>query len=174
MQRIWITGSAGAGKTTLANRLGKHLGIEITHRDAISWYGNWQMRCEEKQIEMVQEMTKKRQWIFDSNRFSASKLDGRYATCDTIIALEFNRFLCLLRVLKRYYQNKGTVRADLVDECYETVDFEIIKYILYDYPSKRKWRREYLHQARLNGKKVMIFKTHHALTRWLDSQGIAE
>ena len=172
MQRIWITGSAGAGKTTLANRIGKHLGIEVTHRDAISWYGNWKMRAEKEQIKMVQEATRRPKWIFDSNRFTAAKVDGRYDTADTIIALELNRWLCLSRIFKRYRQNKGTVRPDLVDECYETVDFEIVKYILWDYPKRRKRRMSYLSQARQDGKKVYIFKTQKQIDRWLKERGI--
>ena len=35
MRRIMIIGSGGAGKSTLARKLGQHLGIPVVHLDAL-------------------------------------------------------------------------------------------------------------------------------------------
>jgi len=52
VKRIWIAGSAGSGKTTLANLLGKKLSIPVYHRDLITWDENDNVRSEEEQVLM--------------------------------------------------------------------------------------------------------------------------
>lgn len=37
MQRIVVIGAGGAGKTVLANRLGRILGLPVTHLDALRY-----------------------------------------------------------------------------------------------------------------------------------------
>lgn len=166
MQRIWITGSSGSGKTTLANRLGKKLNIHVFHRDQITWMENWQERSEEEQIKIVKEITIKEKWIFDGNRFTASKVDGRFDNCDTLIHLNINRFLCLYRGIRRYFEHKNDARADLSKGCDEEYGMEAVKYVLYGYPSKRSKRQELFAKAEKLGKKVIILNDHKSLKKW--------
>ena len=42
MQRVAIIGTGGAGKSTLARRMGERLGIEVIHLDHLFWQPGWE------------------------------------------------------------------------------------------------------------------------------------
>lgn len=153
MNRIWIAGSSGSGKTTLANLLGKKYGIPVYHRDYITWDEDLKERTEDEQIEILRNITCKDKWIFEGCRFTASKIDGRLKYCDTIIYLDINRFICLYRVLMRYYKH---VKHKVPKSKFQGFTFEDIKYVLYVYPRKVKKREEIFTLARQNGIDVLI------------------
>ena len=62
-------------------------------------------------------------------------MDGNYTkTCyarrleeaDQIIVLAFNRFLCLWRVIRRWWANRGAVRDSSAPGCMEKIDAEFV------------------------------------------------
>lgn len=166
MERIWIAGSSGSGKTTLANKLSKKLNIPVYHRDRVTWKENWQERSEKEQIEIVQEITEKDKWIFEGNRFTASKEDGRLNRCDTIIYINMNRFICLYRGLKRYLQHRNNPRPELPNNCKEGYDLTIIKYVLFGYPRKKPARKALFKEAEKMGKKVILLNGRRGMREW--------
>ena len=156
MHRIWITGSSGSGKTTLANIIGVKLNLPVYHNDRIYWMRNWQQRPFSEQIEITKGISEKDDWIYEGNRFSDSKVDGRYNRCDTIIFIEINRLICLYRFLSRYLKHRGIVRPDMPEGCKENIDISIIKYILFEFPKKKKVRQKLFSEALSDGKDVII------------------
>lgn len=174
MQRIWITGSSGSGKTTLANAIGEKLEIPVTHRDQISWMENWTPRPMDEQIKLIQEMTAADQWIFDSNMFSASKHDGRLERCDTIIHLEVNRLVCLYRAVRRYLNGRRKPRKDLPRGCEEDIDLTLVKYILLEFPSRKRKnaRLQFFKQAEEQGKTVIFLHGLQDIEAWKRKKGI--
>lgn len=172
MKRIWITGSSGSGKTTLANSLGDKLNIPVYHRDQISWKENWQVSSEKEQIELIKEISVKDKWIFDGNRFTASKKDGRLNNCDTIIHINFNRFLCLYRGVKRYFKHKNKARADLAPGCDEEFDMNVVKFILFDYPKKKFKRQKLFKEAEELGKRVIMLNGKIDYNEWCNRIGL--
>ena len=169
MQRIWITGSSASGKTTLANMLGKKLSIPVYHRDRITWGENWQERSECEQIELIKSITGKDKWIFEGNMFTASKKDGRFDRCDTIIYPDVNRFLCLYKSLRRYFKYRKIARPDLADGCSEEYSVEHAKYILFGYPKKSSERQRLFSEAKGVGKTVIILNGCKGVKKWLDT-----
>jgi adenylate kinase family enzyme len=168
MQRIWITGAGGSGKTTLANILSNKLNIEVYHRDRISWMENWQIRPENEQNEIVRGITEKDSWIFEGNMFTASKSDGRFYKCDTIIFININRFICLYRTIIRYIKNRKNKRPDLADGCEEDYSIEFIKYVLYDFPKKNNERQRLFVEAQQAGKTVIILNGRKSVKTWIE------
>ena len=157
MKRIWIAGGSGSGKTTLANLLGRSLNISVFHRDSITWDENDNIRSEDEQILLVKEATDRDKWIFEGARFTASKIDGRLDRCDTIIHLSTNRFICLYRVFKRSYVNSKDKSVPELQK--QPVSFEIIKYILLDYPRKAYLRRQIFIEAKQRGISVIFLSS---------------
>lgn len=166
MQRIWITGQSGSGKTTVANKLGNKLNITVYHRDNITWKEGWQERSEKEQIRLVKEISKKDKWIFEGNRFTASKKDGRFHNCDTIIHLNINRFLCLYRGLKRHFKHRHDVRPELPKGCDEEYNMELVKYVLFGYPKKKFVRQTLFKEAIKSGKEVIILNGRKEVRDW--------
>ncbi|QVK17659.1 AAA family ATPase [Mycoplasmatota bacterium] len=166
MYRIWITGSSGSGKTTIANKLGNKLNIPVYHRDRITWKENWQERSEKEQIEIIKEISEKDKWIFDGNKFSASKNDGRFDNCDMIIHININRFLCLYRGVRRYLKHRHHTRPEFSEGCYEEYNMEAIKYVLFGYPKKKYERQLLFNEARKLGKEVIILNGRKEVRAW--------
>src|SRR2546423_1075672 len=122
MQRVVILGSGGAGKSTLARRLGLATGLPVIHLDAEYWQPGWIEPERDQWDQRVSELAAGEQWIMDGN-FSRT-LDVRLRACDTIIFLDVPRLLCLQRVIRRWWRNRGQVRDDMAPECPEKIDWE--------------------------------------------------
>ncbi|MCK5125311.1 MAG: AAA family ATPase [candidate division Zixibacteria bacterium] len=125
--RILILGCGGAGKSTLARRLGRSLNLPVIHLDYYYWQPGWVETELKIWRPKVREMVLNDAWIMDGNYFTT--LDIRVPAADAVIYLDFPRWFCYLRVLKRYWKNKGTVRDDIGPGCYEKADWEFIKWI---------------------------------------------
>ena len=66
-------------------------------------------------------------------------MDIRLARADTIIWLDFNRYFCLWRVVKRYMQYPAKVRPDMAVECPERLNWDFIVYV-WNFPQLRRSR----------------------------------
>ena len=138
MQRVAIIGSCGAGKSTLAQSLGEQLKLPVVHLDTHYWQPGWQEPDRDRWQEIHQELVKSDRWIIDGNY--GNTLDIRLAAADTIIWLDFNRYLCLWRVFKRSFQYLGKVRPDMAAGCPERFNWEFIRYV---------WNFSKLHRAKI-------------------------
>ncbi|MEL6494988.1 MAG: hypothetical protein AAFQ41_07670 [Cyanobacteria bacterium J06623_7] len=70
-------------------------------------------------------------WIIDGNY--GGTMNVRLAAADTVIWLDFNRYLCLSRIFKRYLQYSGKTRPDMATDCPERWNWEFLKYV-WDFP----------------------------------------
>jgi adenylate kinase family enzyme len=64
-------------------------------------------------------------------------MDLRLPRAETIIFLDFPRWLCLLRVLRRWLTYYGDSRPDLPPGCPEKVDADFLRWI-WDYPQRSR------------------------------------
>lgn len=135
MKKIIIIGSSGAGKTTLACELGDKLAIEVFHLDRLLWKPNWEMTDQEYQIECQNNLVKNPSWIIDGN--FGGTLGIRIDAADTIIFLDFNRWMYIYQILKRVKKYNGTTRPDMQADCPEKFDFSFIKWV-WNFPNKQK------------------------------------
>ena len=165
MKRIWIAGSSGSGKTTLANLISEKSGIPIYHRDYITWHEDFTMRSEEEQIALTKNITKAEKWIFEGARFTSSRIDGRLDRCDTIINLDMNRFICAYRVFKR--ARKQSKRTDLSAVDRQPCSFNLLRYVLWEYPRKHNQRKKVFDLAKEKGIKIITLKTRKDVLSFL-------
>lgn len=107
--RIIIVGNSGSGKSWLSKRIGKLTGYPVYHLDKEFWQPGWVMPSKEEKIIKQQEMMSGEQWIIDGNYNSTMEM--RFAKADLIVFLDINRFICILRAMKR----TGKKRSDLPD-----------------------------------------------------------
>jgi adenylate kinase family enzyme len=165
MERVIIIGCGGSGKSTLARILGERTGLPVVHLDQICWSpGNWQhLEPEEFDARLTQELEKPR-WILDGN-FNRT-LPLRLAHCDTVIWLDYNRFVCIFSWLKRVITNWGKTRPDMGPNCNEKLDLEFAKWI---WTFNKKNRCKY-HEilAQQKDKEIHIFKNRRQLRKFLN------
>ncbi len=74
-------------------------------------------------------------WIADGNY--GSTLELRLAATDTVIFLDFPRWLCTGRVVKRVWTYRRGERSDMVAGCDERVDWDFVKYV-WTFPKKHR------------------------------------
>jgi len=168
MKRVMIIGCGGAGKSTLARKLGEKTGLPVVHLDQIWWApGNWQHLEREEFDRLLRIETEKPRWILDGN-FNRT-LEMRLDKCDTVIYLDYPRLVCLKNWIGRVIKNWGHARADMAEGCSEWFDPEMAKWIWNFNKMNRKRYYELL--KNLEGKQICILKSRRQTERFLNSLG---
>ena len=163
MERIIIIGCGGAGKSTLAQQLGKKLNIPVVHLDKIFWKPGWVETPPEEFDELHRRELARDQWIMDGN-FNRT-MPERIARCDTVIYLDFSRMACICGVVKRVLTTYGTVRPDMGEGCPERVDLEFLKWV-WNYNRDKK-ERNYRLLNEAEHAQTIVLKNRRAVKRFL-------
>ena len=166
MERVMIIGCGGAGKSTLARKLGEKTGLPVVHLDQIWWApGNWQhIEKPEFDEKLALELEKPR-WILDGN-FNRT-IEARLEVCDTVIYLDYPRLVCLKNWLGRVVRNWGRHRPDMTEGCNEWFDPEFVKWI-WNF-NKNNRARYYALLNNAGDKKVVILKSRRQAQKFLDN-----
>lgn len=163
MERVLIIGCGGAGKSTLARRLGEKLHLPVVHLDKLWWKPGWvESAPDEFDKKLVVELEKP-QWIMDGN-FNRT-MPVRIEKCDTIIYLDFSRFACLLGVLKRVITTFGKVRPDMGEGCPERFDWEFIQWVWNFNKHNREKYYRLLNEA--EGVETIVLKNRRMVKRFV-------
>lgn len=160
-KRIAIIGCCGAGKSTLARILGTKLNLSVIHLDTYYWQPDWQETEQNDWLAKQQELIKGDRWIIDGNYINT--MDIRLAVADIIIWLDFNRYVCLSRVLKRYLQYAGKIRPDMGEGCPERFSWEFLQYVWNFNQTHRPKILEQIAKYRGNKQIIILYKPHQVL-----------
>ena len=165
MERIIIIGCGGAGKSTLARKLGEVLDLPVLHLDKLFWKPGWVEMEREEFDALLQVELQKEKWIMDGN-FNRT-MPERMKRCDTIIYLDFSRFACLMGVLKRVITTYGKVRPDMGEDCPERIDLEFLKWVWNFNKNKRESYYKLLNEA--ENVETIVLKNRRAVKLFLKS-----
>ena len=165
MERIIIIGCGGAGKSTLARKLGEVLDLPVVHLDKLFWKPGWVETSHEEFDALLAQELAKDQWIMDGN-FNRT-MPERMKRCDTIIYLDFSRFACLMGVLKRIITTYGKVRPDMGEGCPERIDLEFLKWVWNFNKNKRESYYKLLNEA--ENVETIVLKNRRAVKLFLKS-----
>ena len=163
MERVIIIGCGGAGKSTLAQKMGQKTGLPVVHLDKLFWKPGWVESTPEEIDGKIRQELDKPQWIMDGN-FNRT-LPMRVARADTVIYLDFSRMACLLGVLKRVLTTYGKVRPDMGEGCPERIDFEFLKWV-WNY-NKNKRERNYRLLNEAEHAETIVLKNRRAVKKFL-------
>ena len=165
MERIIIIGCGGAGKSTLARKLGEVLDLPVVHLDKLFWKPGWVETSHEEFDALLAQELAKDQWIMDGN-FNRT-MPERMKRCDTIIYLDFSRFACLMGVLKRIITTYGKVRPDMGEGCPERIDLDFLKWVWNFNKNKRESYYKMLNEA--ENVETIVLKNRRAVKLFLKS-----
>lgn len=166
LQKVLIIGSGGAGKSTLARTLGEITGLPVYHLDSLFWHPGWVETSNDEWDKQVRDLVHRDAWILDGNY--SRTLDIRTDFADTVIFLDFPRWLTTYRIIKRRIQHHGTTRPDMREGCPEKLDFEFVRWV-WNYP--RDKRPKILAKlAKLpTEKRVVILRSRSEVQRFIRS-----
>lgn len=139
--RICIIGNSSSGKSTLAERLSRKLNFPVLHLDRIAHEAgtNWQRRSNDEFVREHDAILSEDAWIIEGN-YSIS-MPQRFARATAIIWLDFSRYGCLMRYLRRCLK-KDKSRPGLLDGVTGELGLGMVKHILGNYPrSRAKYER---------------------------------
>jgi len=125
--RLAIIGCSGAGKSTLARQLAPIMGLPLIHLDAEFWNPGWVETPRPIWKEKVRNLLSGERWIIDGNFGHVQELTMQAA--DTVLFLDFPRWLCMTRVFKRSITHAGRPRPDMNQGCPERLDFEFLEFV---------------------------------------------
>ncbi len=162
MQRIIIIGCPGSGKSTLASQLGPIVDLPVTHIDKLVWLPGWVERNGAEFDKLLEQAVTGERWILDGNYYTS--MPRRIARADAIIWLDYSRWICLYRVIRRRVVYHGQKRPDL--GCTEKIDWGFFKQV-WTYPKRDRIRTVELLSQGADEKRVFIFKQPKEVERWL-------
>lgn len=163
--KIAVIGYSGSGKSTLAGRLGALYEAPVLHLDRVQFIENWQERDREEALALVCAFMRQPAWIIDGN-YTAFLQAERFAQADHIVYMDFGRFACLARALKRYLRYRNTTRESMAPGCNEKLDPEFIWWLLYEGRTRQK-REHYRRTLDQYGDKVTVLKNQKQLDAFL-------
>lgn len=108
MPKIYIIGSVGSGKTTLAKRLSKELNINYYELDNVTWEynpnGNDRRRNDKEIIEIFEKIISQKDWIIENVGKDIYSL--AYEKADTIIYIDLPKKILYKRIIHRWIKQK--------------------------------------------------------------------
>lgn len=135
--KILVLGYSGSGKSTFAIKLGKLCQCDVLHLDKLHWLPGWKERERAEEIQMLGTyLDENREWVIDGN-YSHLLMERRLEEADAVYIFQFNRFLCLFRVIKRLLQYRGKSRESITPGCEEKIDLEFLYWVLYEGRDKK-------------------------------------
>jgi adenylate kinase family enzyme len=155
-RRLLIVGAGGAGKSTLARRVGERLGLPVIHLDAHYWRAGWVETPPDEWTAAVDRLAAGERWVMDGNY--GGTLDRRLARADTVVFLDAPRLTSLWRVVKRWLRHRGRTRPDVAPGCPEQLSWEFVRWI-WTYPRRRRGEMLAKLDAVRTTKRVHVLRT---------------
>lgn len=163
--KISIIGYSGSGKSTLAKSLGEMFNCPVLYLDTVQFEPGWKERDRDEAKSMVKNFMNQDRWVIDGN-YTGFYFTERLTLADKIIFLNFPRLVCLYRVFKRYFQNKGKSRESMAAGCIEKIDWEFVKWVLSNGRTK-KIQDRFKEVINTYGNKVIVLKNKKDVSRFL-------
>lgn len=174
MRRVSVVGSgSGAGKTSFARALARHLGLPFIELDAIHWQlGSWTAPERDVFRAWVEEATRGGAWVVDGN-YSASR-DIVWGRADTVVWLDIPPAVMLWRTLRRTI-SRSLRREVLWGRNRETLwnafvgKDALIPFFIRTYRGRRRRFERELASPQCSHLRVHRFRSNVEAERWLRS-----
>jgi adenylate kinase family enzyme len=98
-QRVLVYGVTGSGKTTAAARISAATGVPWTSVDDLTWEPGWVQVPLAEQRRRIERVCSQDSWLLDTAY--GQWLDVPLAAVELVVALDYPRWLSLLRLLRR-------------------------------------------------------------------------
>jgi adenylate kinase family enzyme len=167
MRKVLVIGPGGAGKSTMARRLGELLNIRVLHLDKFYWNPGWVEMPKSDWLKTVEELLAGDAWIMDGNY--SGTLELRLEACDTVIFLDMARTTCIWRVLKRALMYRRKSRPDMAEGCQEKLNLEFILWI-WNYSRRTRPKVLRMLEAHSPQKSVVRLRSQSEVERFLARQ----
>ncbi len=166
MRRIVIIGPLGGGKSTLALKLGRLLGITVHHLDWLYWGDTWTPTPPAEWQALLGRIVAGESWIVDGN--FTSSLPQRLAAADTVIYLDVPRLTSTIRATRRRILHRWRQAPGMAGGARPMFNAQLFRWI-WEFPSQH--RPSLLEQLRHPSlaDKTIILRTRRDVKRFVRS-----
>ncbi len=129
--RTVVMGATGAGKSTLAATMGRHLAIDVVHLDRHYYLPGWTRRDEQSWRSVQAALVAGERWILDGNY--CATVDIRLAAASCVVVVDLPPALCAIRVIRRRLRHLGQPQPFMADGCPERLGrgtLQLLRYTL--------------------------------------------
>ncbi|WP_027343099.1 P-loop NTPase family protein [Hamadaea tsunoensis] len=126
MERIAVIGCGGSGKSTIAQQLGRALGLPVTHLDAVYYDENWQPLPQDDFAAAQKKLVAAERWLIEGSY--AATLPIRLAAADTVIFLDLPARTCLWGIAQRRWHYRGGQHHQ--DGVFDRITWNFVRYII--------------------------------------------
>lgn len=105
MKRVVVFGRGGAGKSTLAVRLGSLTGLPVIELDKHFWSSDLTPLTPEQWKALQSKLISSERWILDGDLGPYDAPEVRLEAADTVIVLDFALWRCAWRAIRRSREN---------------------------------------------------------------------
>jgi adenylate kinase family enzyme len=170
VKRIAVVGPIGAGKSRLANELGRVLGIRVLHLDALFWNPGWVPTPRDEHEAMQRRELATDSWIVDA-QFD-DMLPDWVQTADTVVFVDTSLLQSLWRVSKRRLNRQASVGTPVGQP--GAVHRSVLKFARNQWQYRRTVRHDLLAELARDraGRRVVVLRRDSdaaAFIRSLDS-----
>jgi len=156
-KRILILGPSAAGKSTLARRIGKRLGLPVVHLDTFHWNPGWIGSEPSRFRERLAQAAAGDAWVMDGNY--TSHLDLRLPRTEAVIWLDLPRYIYFPRAVWRSMRNYGRERDDLGPGCPEQFDLSFLMDWVWNYKTRSRAQHAQLMSSLPGGIRAIILRS---------------
>jgi adenylate kinase family enzyme len=128
--KVFVTGNAGSGKSTLGKELAANLGIEYVTLDKIVWKEGWQKAPDDEKKREISRLLSRDSWVIDGVS------DEVLQAADLVIFLDYPRRVCFYRALKRNSRYLFSSRPELPPNCPEILIIPKLVKIIWRFPQR--------------------------------------
>jgi adenylate kinase family enzyme len=128
LRRIAILGGAGAGKSTLARRLGEALGLPVIHLDRLAYGAGWERRGPDAMCADLRAAIASGAWVVEGTYGEASAIT--LPAADLVLWLDQPVWRRLYRSWRKTVVHRGRPRADRPDGCEERFGLSYVANVL--------------------------------------------
>jgi adenylate kinase family enzyme len=141
VRRIAVIGPVGAGKSRLADELGRLLGIRVIHLDTLFWKPGWVPTPLDEFDAMQRRRLAGESWVVDA-QFDDMLPDWLHAA-DTVVFVDTSPLRCLWRVSRRRLARQESVGTPAGSEP-ARFHRSLLKFLRNQWRYRRTVRRELL------------------------------
>lgn len=109
VQRVWVVGNSGSGKTTVARAIAGRIGAPHVELDSIYHQPRWTPLPDEEFRSRVGDITAGGRWVLDGNY---NLLSDFVLRADTVVWIDFPRSVVMRQLLRRTLL-RGLLRKEL-------------------------------------------------------------
>jgi adenylate kinase family enzyme len=128
--RVLVTGNAGAGKSTMAAKLGASWDLPVFGLDTIVWRPGWKSTPANERKAELAELIAKPAWVVDGVSSTVAN------AADLVVFLDYPPSVCTLRCLRRNAPYMFRSRPGLPEGCPEWKILPRLLKIIWQFPGK--------------------------------------